>query len=336
MNTTITPVGSLTAGEVREVLTAATAAPSLHNTQPWRFHCTPGAIELHADTSRALEAADPEHRELVLACGAALLNLRLAIRASGTVPDVRTFPEPGRPDLLATVRPAARRPATPAERELAAAIPRRRTNRRPFHHDPVPAVLQASLRQAAEAERGWLAVLDPPQRLVLCGLSRQAHQEQLDDPEFVAEWQRWTGRTGDVGEGVPARSSGPVPEPQDEFVLRDFGGGGARTRVAGKDFEPEPLICVLGSFQDSRHAQLQAGMAMQRVLLTATANGLASSFLSQVVEVANTRRELRALIGSGLWPQIVLRIGYGSPVPATPRRPLDEVVTGELAPNRSS
>ncbi|KAA5826059.1 nitroreductase family protein [Saccharopolyspora hirsuta] len=335
MNTTITPVGGLTAAEVRDALVAATAAPSLHNSQPWRFHCTPSAIELHADTSRAMDVADPDHRELVLACGAALLNLRLAIRASGTIPDVRPFPEQSHPDLLASVRPSARRPATPVERELAAAIPRRRTNRKPFHHDPVPTELQAQLRQAAEVERGWLAVLDPPQRQVLRELSRRAHQVQVDDPDFVAEWQRWTGRAEGIREGVPARSSGPAPEPQDEFVLRDFSGGTARTRVAGKDFEPEPLICVLGSFQDSRHAQLQAGMAMQRVLLTATAHGLASSFLSQVVEVPATRRELRELIGGGLWPQIVLRIGYGSPVPATPRHPLEDVVTGELAPNHS-
>ncbi|MGW1681124.1 Acg family FMN-binding oxidoreductase [Saccharopolyspora sp. NPDC002376] len=336
MNTSITPVGSLTADEVREVLIAATAAPSLHNTQPWRFHCTPTAIELHADPSRALKAADPEHRELVLACGAALLNLRLAIRTLGAAPDVRQFPEHERPTLLATVRTCAQRPATPAERELAAAIPKRRTNRKPFHEDPVPTVLQEQLRQAAEAERGWLAVLDHSQRHKLGELSRQAHQIQLDDPDFAAEWARWTGRADDAREGVPARKSGPTPEPQDEFVLRDFSGGNARTRVAGKDFEPDPLICVLGSFQDSRHAQLQAGMAMQRVLLTATANGLASSFLSQVVEIPDTRRELRELLGRGLWPQIVLRIGYGSPVPATPRRPLEDVVTGELAPNHRS
>ncbi|MDA3628942.1 nitroreductase family protein [Saccharopolyspora oryzae] len=329
MNASITAVGSLTVDEVREVLIAATAAPSLHNTQPWRFRCTPNAIELHADPDRALKAADPDHRELVLACGAALLNLRLAIRSFGAVPDVRQFPEHERPTLLAAVRACARRPATPAERELAAAIPKRRTNRKPFREDLVPTVLQEHLRQAAEAERGWLAVLDRSQRSVLSALSRKAHQAQLDDPEFVAEWQHWTGRSDHERDGVPARTSGPTPEPQDEFVVRDFSGGNSRTRVAGKDFEPEPLICVLGSFQDSRHAQLQAGMAMQRVLLTATANGLASSFLSQVVEVPDTRRELRELLGCGLWPQIVLRIGYGSPVPATPRRPLEDVVTAE-------
>ncbi|MCI2417973.1 hypothetical protein MOQ72_11105 [Saccharopolyspora sp. K220] len=321
MNTSIMPVGSLTADQVRQVLLAAVAAPSLHNSQPWQFSCTAGVIELQADRSHAVPVADPEHRELTLACGAALLNLRLAIRVAGVYPDVRMFPDHGKPDLLATVRPSGRRPATPIDRVLAAAIPQRRTNRRPFLPLAVPAHVQAQLRHAAEAERGWLAILDRTQLPKLLVLLRRAHDRQRADPDFVTEWQHWTGRDQDVYDGVPARNSGPLPEPQDEYVLRDFSNGKGAPRTTGKDFEPEPLICVLGSFQDSRHAHLQAGLAMQRVLLTATAVGLAVSFLPQAVEVPATRKELRTLIGGGLWPQTVLRIGYGSPVPATPRRP---------------
>ncbi|MGP4016576.1 Acg family FMN-binding oxidoreductase [Saccharopolyspora sp. 5N708] len=319
MNTTIMPVGHLTADQVRQVLLAAVAAPSLHNSQPWRFHCTAAVIELQADRSHAVPVADPEHRELTLACGAALLNLRLAIRTTGVYPDVRMFPDHGNPDLLATVRPSGRRPATPIDRALAAAIPQRRTNRRPFLPLPVSAALQAELRQAAEAERSWLAILDRTQRPKLRALLRRAHDRQLADADFVAEWRRWTGHDRDNGDRVPARN-GPLPEPRDEWVLREFSDGTAATEAAGKGFEPEPLICVLGSFQDSRQAQLQAGVAMQRVLLTATAAGLATSFLSQAVEVPATRKELRTLIGGGLWPQTVLRIGYGPPVPITPRR----------------
>ncbi|WP_307722970.1 Acg family FMN-binding oxidoreductase [Gandjariella thermophila] len=327
------PVGGLTAGQVEAALRAATAAPSLHNSQPWRFRCTSSAIELYADPARAVAVADPDHRELLLACGAALLNLRLAIRAMGVYPDVRGFPDPARPHLLAMVRPAGRRAATPADRALAAAVARRRTNRRPFVPAPVPAAVRNRLRRAAEAERSWLAILDRTQMAVLRALVDQAHRAQLADAQFVAEWRHWTGRADDTWDGVPARSAGPAPEPQDEWVLRDFTAGRAARRVAGKDFEPEPLIVVVGSFQDGRASQLQVGQAMQRVLLTATEEGLAASFLSQVVEVPQARRELRALIGGGLWPQTVLRIGYGSPVPATPRRPLEDVLmTADLRP----
>jgi hypothetical protein len=199
---------------------------------------------------------------------------------------------------------------------------------------PVPTPLHSQLRQAAEAERGWLAILDQPRLAALQSLVHRAHKAQLADAAFVAEWRQWVGRDGATRDGVPVHSSGPRPEPQDEWVLRDYSAGQATPRVAGKDFEPEPLICVLGSFQDSPTAQLQAGLATQRVLLTATDAGLSASFLSQVVEVPTARADLRTLLGGGLWPQAVLRIGYGSPVPATPRRPLEDVVTYELASAR--
>jgi nitroreductase len=329
MNIRWAPVGSLTEVQVPVVLAAANAAPSLHNSQPWRLRCTPSAIELYADLGRAVPSADPDHRELLLACGASLMNLRSAIRALGVYPAVRLIPDPDSPDLLAVVRPQGRSPVTPTDRLLADAIPRRHTNRRPFAPVAVPSPLLQDLRQAAKAERAWMATLVPAQLPILRTLVRQAHRSQHADPAFVAEWEHWIGRDDSAVDGVPVRSGGPPPEPQDSWVLRDFSAGRARPRVAGKDFEPDPVIAVVGSFHDLPLAWLQSGQAMQRVLLTATALGLSASFLSQVVEVPDTRRQLRALIGGGLWPQAVLRLGYGTPVPATPRRPIENVAAVE-------
>ena len=325
-DTAIRPVGSLSADQVRNVLLAATAAPSLLNTQPWRFRCTPDAIELYTDRDREVRTADPDHREMLLACGAALLNLRLAARAEGAYPMVRLFPRYDDPDLLASVRLQGRRVITPADRELAEAIPRRRTNRRPFHPTAVSLRARNELRRAAEAERAWLAIVSGGKLPDLRNLVHQAHWTQQRDTEFLTEFAMWTGRDGQSFDGVPIRSAGPLPEPQDEWVLRDFSAGTGQRRIPGKDFEPEPLIAVVGSFQDTPPAQLQAGQAMQRVLLTATVHGLSASFLSQVVEVEETRAELRKLLGGGLWPQTVLRIGHGTPVPATPRRSLEDVM----------
>ncbi len=191
--------------------------------------------------------------------------------------------------------------------------------------------LRHELKLAAEVENAWLAVVEPAQLPLLRVLVRTAQAAQLADSEFIAEWVHWTGRTDHAPDGVPASSSGPRPEPQDQWTVRDFGGGQARDRVPGKNFESDPLIAVIGSFHDGPAAWLQAGQAMQRVLLTATAAGLVASFVSQVVEVPATRRDLRTLVGGAVWPQTVLRIGYGSPVPATPRRDISEVVDGESA-----
>jgi hypothetical protein len=318
-------VGSLDETQVHLVLRAAIAAPSLHNSQPWRFHRTGEAIELYADRERALPAADPDHRELLLACGAALLNLRLAIRSLGIYADTRLCPDPRRPDLLATVRPAGARPTTPFEQRLYQAIPRRHTNRRPFSDEPVREPVRHALRRAAQHERAWLVILSPAQLPQVRELAREAHETQLADPHFRGEWARWTARDTHLPDGVPATSAGPLPEPHDHWVLRDFSAGQARARVPGKDFEDHPLIAVVGSFHDQRLAHLQAGQAMQRVLLTATDAGLSASFVSQLVEVPSARGQLRQIIGGGLWPQTVLRIGAGFPVPATNRRDIHDV-----------
>jgi len=284
MSTRVTPVGGLTDEQVHSVLTAATSAPSLHNSQPWLFRATPTVIELYADTTRAVPVADPDHRELLLACGAALLNLRLAIRALGVHPAVQLLPDPNRPDLLAIVRLQGRSPAGPVDRRLAEAIARRRTHRPPSAPTTVAVPLLNELRQAAKIEQAWMATLDAAQLPILRTLLGQAHDTQQHDPAFLAEWSHATGRDPNSADGAPA-------------------------------FEPDPLIAVIGSFHDLPLAHLQAGQATQRVLLLATTAGLSASLLSPVVAVPTTRNQLRDLIGGGLWPQTVLRLGHRPPLP---------------------
>lgn len=318
------------------VLTAAGRAPSLHNSQPWRFRLRPTVIELHADPDRQLPVADPDGRELRLACGAALFNLRLALHGLGIRPTVTALPDPARPTLLAAVRHGGHKPPTPMQQRLLAAIPERRTNRRPFAEVPVDRAEQHALCQAALDEGSWLHVIETPgQRWTLQELVARAHREQLADPGFVAELARWTGGAPGRPDGVPATAGGPRPAPQDRWTLRDFAAGTGAERVPGKNFEHEPLLAVLVPHLDGPQADLRTGQALQRVLLTATAHGLAVSLLSQVIEVSTAREELRRLIGATRAPLAVLRVGRGYPVPATPRRNLADLVIPDPAATRS-
>jgi len=316
----------LTSEQVEGVLTTAGKAPSLHNSQPWRFRLGPDAIELHADPDRRLPVADPEDRELRLGCGAALFNLRLALYGHGIRPLVTILPDRSRPDLLAVVRAGGHRPATPEQRRLLAAVPLRRTNRHPYGDDPVTPQERYALARAAQDENCWLHMVDDGrQRSALQRIAAHAHDVQEADPAFQEEFHRWTARSDDRS-GVPATAGGPLPEPQDRWVRRDFTAGTGRTRVEGKDFEVDPLLAVLFAHLTGPEGEVQAGQAMQRVLLTATAEGLATSFLSHVVEVPFAREELRRLVGAARPPQVVLRIGHGWPVPATPRRDVADTV----------
>lgn len=295
-------------------LLAATRAPSVHNTQPWRFLITPWAIELHLDRTRVLPVADPGAREARMSCGAALFNLRVALRATGRDVVVALLPDPEQPDLLARVRVGGLVPATPEQRTLAAAIERRTTNRRPFIARVVPASHRKALRRAAKEEKAELVVLDTPKVLgTLSVLLRRAAFLQQADRAFQRELREWTNRDGNLADGVPRYAGTPRPA------------GGPQLEPGGRPFSENPLVMMLTTRGDMVLDQLRAGMAMQRVLLTATVIGLGSSLTTQPVEVPHTRVAMRTLLGAQGNPQAVLRFGYVDAAARTPRRPVSSV-----------
>ncbi|MEU4770367.1 nitroreductase family protein [Actinosynnema sp. NPDC023794] len=323
----VTEVLGLAVDEVTDVLNAAALAPSVHNTQPWRFRLARDRIELHADPTRRLPATDPEDRELRLSCGAALFNLRLALRDHGIRPLVTLMPGAEAPGALATVRRGGHGDLDEETRQLIKAIPARRSNRKPFRDVPVPVEHRHALVRAAERERSWLHVVtDRDERARLQGLVAKAQRIQAGTQEVRAELTDWTGER--AGDGIPSKSAGVRPARQDEWALRDFQ---AAERTPGKDYESDPLVVVLCSFYNGPLAELQAGQALQRVLLTAATLGLSASFMSQAIEVRPVRDELRRALGGSLEPQTILRIGFGSPVPSSPRRAVREFLLEPIA-----
>jgi len=302
---------------------AAVRAPSLHNTQPWRFRLRDGALEVLADQRRRLPAADPNGWALRIACGAAIFNARLAFAVAGCPAEVRLRPDPMQPDLLARLTPGPGRPATPDEKHLHAAIPLRHTNRQPFAPEPVPAEVRRYLVAAARAEGAWLDLLVGRGPLaVVAEVVRAADTTLIRDSAYRRELEDWSRRT-EADDGVPLDAGGPSPEPQDLLAMRDFGGP---PRAAGRDYESDPLVAVLGVAGDAPRDQLAAGQALQRVLLTATEHRLAVSLLSQPIEVPAARERLRGGLHRHGAPQMVLRIGYGRPGYPTRRRPVADVI----------
>jgi hypothetical protein len=317
-------------GDLRACLVAATAAPSIHNTQPWLFRPHGDTIDVLVDRRRRLAVLDPDGREMFISVGAALLNLRLAIRAHGHRAEVRLMPDPAQPALAARVRiggPDGPDAVPDNVRILHQAIPRRHTNRRPFADRPVPFAIGQELAGAAAAEGAAMLIVDPALRDGVLSLTRTAEARLRTDPRYQAELATWT-TPGGVGrrDGVPQPAFGPRDRDR-ALPLRDFalGHGAATTTVA---FEPDPTLVLLFTDADTPADWLRAGAALQRVLLTATVRGLAATPLSQLLEVPR----LRALVAdsaTGEVAQTVLRIGYPTtPTRATPRRPIEEVVVG--------
>ncbi|WP_416900486.1 Acg family FMN-binding oxidoreductase [Micromonospora echinospora] len=312
-----------TVEQLRAAAADAVRAPSLHNTQPWRFRLRGGGIEVVVDPARRLPATDPSGWGTRIACGAALYNLRLSLAAAGTPASVRLRPYPGEPDVVARLVPDVPRRPTPTEQSLHAAIPRRFSNRRPFRPDPVPADLRWRLGEAARAEQCWLELVIGTSAVNALGeLAHSAHRVLERDPAYRAERVEWT-RAEPAPDGVPATAGGPQSEPQDLLPQRGFG---ALHRTPGRDFEPEPLVAVLVAAGNTATDQIVAGQALQRVLLTTTDAGLAVSLLSQPIEVPGARERLRLSVGRFGTPQMVMRIGYGQPGRPTARRSVDEVL----------
>jgi hypothetical protein len=265
-----------------------------------------------------LAVADADGREARLSCGAAILNLQLALRAAGRASAVHLLPDRARPHHLATVWLQGPCQVIPEDRAFARAITFRRSNRRPFTDRPVPVWIRGALVRAAALEGAALVLLDGPADLdQLAGLLRHAEHLQSEDPAFQAELRRWTADSGRREDGVSASAGGPRPAPASLLTLRHYPGDDKRPE---RRLEREPLVAVLSSFTDTPLAQLRTGQALQRVLLTGTTAGVSASFLSQPVEVCATRESLRGLLGGQAYPQAVLRFGYGFAAPATPRR----------------
>lgn len=307
-------------------LQLACRAPSVHNSQPWRWRVGQRTVELHADLSRRLPATDPDGRDLVISCGAALHHLTVALAGLGEVARVHRLPDPSRAGHLATVERMSQQPPS-ADAALVEAIGRRRTDRRRFRPWPVPAQLLGELAgTAALAGVRMDVVTDPAVRWALVRAIRTAAEAQSSDPAYGAELAAWSGRPDGAADGVPAAS---VPAPgrvPGQPPLRAFAADGL-DQPAG-DGPEESALLLLSTPTDTPLQWLRVGEVTSALLLTAAREGLGSSPLTQPLEVADTRELLRSRIVPAGHPQVLLRIGWPSPgeVPPTPRRDLADVV----------
>ena len=291
--------------------------------------------------SRHLPATDPQARDLLLSCGAALHHLRVALAATGWATTVHRLPNPTEPDHLAAVEYTPH-PASTEAIAMAGAITQRRTDRRRFSSWPVPEGLLDWLTHAA-AEQGaiLLPTTDPADRFQLASAIAEAAVRQNANPEYAAELREWTGSGFGAVDGVPTanmpedRSPGTcqtmsVPVRHGDTTMRAFPPG---ELASFPDYGEEDAgeLLLLGTSADDPVSRLRAGEAMSAVLLRATDCGLATCPLSQPLEIGHTRMLLEdRLFSSSACPQIVLRVGWAPPehnvVPATHRRDVSDVL----------
>lgn len=307
------------------LLQQAVLAPSSHNTQPWLFRLdeTEQVIELLADWRRALPVNDPNNRELHISCGCALFNLRVAAAEAEVALDWTLLPEAEAPDLMARVYLGSGI-REPSLADLGDALFHRRTWRNRFKPDALSAGLQTELYNAAAAEDGHVEfLLEPERRQQVVELVKQGDNLLWQDETWREELAQWMhpGRAGD-GLTVPR-----LVAPLVRGVVRHFDMGKS---IASQDrllAEQSPLLALLTSDGDTPRDWLQTGQALQHLLLVAQQQGVQASYLNQPIQHAQLRPELERHIGAQGHAQILLRMGYPDDrLPASPRRPLDDVI----------
>jgi nitroreductase len=317
------PSHALDSATVESLLAAAVAAPSIHNTQPWRFHvdARDRLLEVHAVPERTLPLTDPTHRAGHLSVGAAVFNLRLAAVHHGLRPEVALLPDPREPGLLATVRltgPLGADDRLP-DHGLYAAIARRRTSRLPFTGRPVPDAVVAEMVTAAHAAGARLHLPDIAGTRRLLRLTAAAEARNHAHPDRVAETRTWLRTPGsDIPYGIPVTALGP-PDAAARIPMRDFTGRLPGPRLPALGFERHVQTALLWTSHDRREDWLRAGQALQYVLLTATARGLRTSLLHQAMEWPDLRRAAALPRAGRCHPHILIRLGYGRDGARTPR-----------------
>src|SRR6266542_1731612 len=279
--------------------------------------------------ARSLPAADPDGRQLVMSCGAALVNLRLAAAHFGRATSAEILSGHRRDGLLARVRLEERSASTPEAEELFRAISRRRTNRLPLDGREPPEGLVTALLREARREGVALRPVEENQRRVVADLIAEGDGGAWASSRFRGEVAGWT-RTNRSGrrDGIPGYALGMsdaaalvhpllvrLQNPARSEADRD------RRRALGTR-----ALLVLSTRRDGKAEWIQAGEALQRVLLRASAAGLFASYFTNVIESPMLRPRLAQAIGDGGAPQIMFRLGYGLEPRPTPRRPVEGVL----------
>lgn len=310
-------------------------APSVHNSQPWRFAIRGDYLEVFADRTRALHVIDPTGRELHISCGAAIYCARVALRSLGKQVHVSLLPHDSEPDHLATIGITGEQPPTDAEMALMNALPIRHTQRDRFEPSPLPETLIADFQDGAAAEGAWLRPIGADHgEIPTAVLLAHADDVEVADSAYRRELAAWSRSNQDV-EGIPRRAipAEPTEERASNYRLRDFAvdktAPHPKSSSAGPPTAERPFVVLLGTSGDAPRSWLCAGQALCWLLLRATVVGVAASPMTQVLEVAWTRARLIAELDLIGHPQMLLRMGYNTTAPTTHRRRLDDVLAAD-------
>jgi len=314
---------------VRRAVELACRAPSLHNSQPWRWVNEGSTLHLFADLTRTMTAADPQGREVYLSCGAVLDHLVTAMASEGWHSSVDRFPDPHDPFHVASLQFSwASDELTETFVSRALAILERRTDRRPFDTPPDWEDLDVQLRLTVIPYHIMFDTVLTNARPQLAEASRLTEAIRQNDPSYEAELTWWASSSV-IDEGLPSTLLMSPASPGRVDVARTFPAASYGPQKDSGAIDHSKIVVLSTLHEDARLEVLRCGEALSAVLLDCTAKRMATCTLTHMTELAQSREIVRQLIGQRGLPQVLIRIGQtpqNGEVITTPRRPLAEVL----------
>lgn len=314
---------------IREGVMLACHAPSLHNSQPWRWVAVGPTLQLWADSSRSMPATDHTGRELLLSCGAVLDHLRVAMSVAGWDTTTERFPDPASQDQLATLRFRRAETVSAEQQRRAQAILRRRTDRLPFDPPARWTAAESVLRRVVAPYDVQLDVVADEQRSALAEASRLTEMLRRYDTTYLSELRWWTSPFTTDPSHAPEGALVSTAEAARVDVARAFPPAGGGRRRPGIDHDQSKIV-VLSTDSDDPLDVLRCGEAMSAVLLECTMAGMATCTLTHMTEIAMSRNIIAQITGTAGRPQLLIRLGRSPAndqhVERTARRPVTEVL----------
>jgi len=312
---------------IKDAVSSACRAPSLHNSQPWQWVFNRGQLRLFLDPSRVTNT-DHSAREALISCGATLDHLRAAMAATGWHAKVDRFPDPNSPNHLASIGFSPMDCVTDRDRRRASAIWMRHTDRLPFSPPTERQSLEPVMGSTVDQAGVHVEILPDDLRPRLVEAAQIAESLRFYNPVYNDELHWWTAPF-EASEGIPYSALVSAVESDRVGVDRVFPLTHQPERRAEIP-EDHAKILLLSTDGQSRADALAAGEALSAVLLECTMAGLATCPVTHLTEVAVTRELIKSLMDHDAVPQVLVRVGV-VPVtekapPATPRRPLSEVL----------
>lgn len=312
----------------KEAVLLACRAPSVHNSQPWRWVSEGAGLHLYVDRTRWVHNTDHSGREALISCGAVLDHLRVAMAAAGWQAHIKRFPNPDNIDHLASVEFSPRELVADVDRNRAEAILQRRTDRLPFRCPTFWARFEPALRGSVDGTAAMLDVLSDEVRSQLAEASQLTETLRRYDASYHAELQWWTSPFA-LSAGIPPEALASTSEQWRVDVARDFPARSDTDRRADLSVDGSKIL-VLSTAGDTRAEVFSCGEALSTVLLECTMAGMATCTLTHLIELDESRDIVRRLIRERGEPQVLIRVGIAPPIEdlpaATPRRPLDDVL----------